>query len=116
MRIRKSSAEANILFTDMAVLAAGILLADYLKTDYSGFGVLTIAVIYGLRKSPMKSILGGCVTLTIMSIGEITAFFDLILIRFYNGKRGLNLKYVFYLFYPVHLFLLYLICYFMKIL
>jgi hypothetical protein len=94
---------------------AGMYLADILMTDYSGFGVLTIAVIYGLRKSHFKAMLGGCVTLTLMSIGEFTCFIDLLLISHYNGKRGLNLKYIFYAFYPVHLFLLYLVCYFMKL-
>lgn len=111
----KSLQKASILFADLAVLIAGMLLADRFKTDYSGFGVLTIAIMYGLRKSHFKSMLGGCITLTVMTFSEFTSFFDLILIRFYNGKRGLNLKYVFYLFYPVHLSLLYLICYFMKI-
>ncbi|MDD3174664.1 MAG: TraX family protein [Herbinix sp.] len=112
---KKSSLKASVWFADLGVLAAGMLLAELLKTDYSGFGVLTIAIMYGLRKSYMKSMLGGCITLTILSFSEFTAFFDLILIRFYNGKRGINLKYIFYLFYPVHLFLLYLICYFMKL-
>jgi hypothetical protein len=112
---KKTLPVASIRFADVAVLTAGMILADLLATDYSEFGILTIAVIYGLRKSHFKSMLGGCITLTVMSFMEIPAFFDLILIRFYNGKRGMNLKYVFYAFYPVHLLLLYLICYFMNI-
>jgi hypothetical protein len=112
---KKSLQTGSLRFTDLGILVAGFLLAQVLSTDYAGFGVLTIAVMYGLRKSHFKTMLGGCITLTIMSIGECTAFFDLLLIRRYNGKRGINLKYVFYLFYPVHLFLLYLICYFTKL-
>ena len=113
---KKSSLQtASVRFADLAILIVGMIFAEALMTDYSGFGILTIAIMYGLRKSPSKSILGGCITLTIMTLSEITAFFTLIPIRFYNGKRGLNLKYVFYLFYPVHLFLLYMICYFMNI-
>jgi hypothetical protein len=115
MRRTGSLRKACIRYGDLAIFVAGFLLAQVLKTDYSGFGILTIAIMYRFRRNHWKEMLGGCITLTIMSLGEITAFFDLILIRFYNGKRGLNLKYVFYLFYPVHLFLLYLICYFMKI-
>lgn len=111
----KSNQNANILLSDLVFLVAGFMLAEFLMTDYSGFGVLTIAVMYGLRRSAFKSMLGGCITLTIMSVGEVTAFFDLVLGYLYNGKRGLNLKYVFYLFYPVHLFILYLICRFMKL-
>jgi TraX protein. len=116
MTIRKKSPkEANVTFSYYAVLFAGMLLAKLLHTDYGGFGVLTIAIMYILRNNKMNSIVGGCVTLTIMSYGEFPSFLDLLLIRHYNGQRGLNLKYVFYLFYPVHLFLLYLICLFMKI-
>jgi signal transduction histidine kinase len=106
---------ASVRFADLTILVAGMFLGNLLKTDYSGFGVLTIAVIYGLRRNAFKSVLGGCITLTIMSFSEITAFLTLIPIRRYNGKRGLNLKYVFYAFYPVHLLILHTITYFMGI-
>jgi len=110
-----SFVKASVRFADIAILVAGMAAANLLKTDYSAFGVLTVAVMYGLRKKPFKAMLGGCITLTIMSFSEISCFFTLIPAYLYNGKRGINLKYVFYLFYPVHLFLLYWICYFMKI-
>jgi hypothetical protein len=113
---KKSSLQiASLRFADLAILATGMFLAEVLMTDYSALGILTIAVMYGLRKNHFKSMLGGCITLTIMSFSEITAFLVLIPARLYNGKRGLNLKYVFYAFYPVHLLLLHTICYFMNI-
>lgn len=107
---------ANVIYAAMAVLVIGMTIAEFLKTDYAGFGVLTIAVIYWLRRGYFISIMGGCATLTMMSVNEFPAFFALIPIWFYNGKRGLSLKYLFYIFYPVHLLLLYLICYFAGIL
>lgn len=114
--IKKTSIQtANMRFTKLGVLITGMVLADFLMTDYSGFGVLTIAIMYALRKSRFKAMLAGCTTLTIMQFSEFSSFFNLFLINRYNGERGWKLKYLFYLFYPVHLFLLYLICYFMKI-
>jgi TraX protein. len=114
--IKKTSLKtASVKFAYLAVMFAGMILAEILKTDYSGFGVLTIALMYGLRKDRFKAMASGCVTLTVLSLGEISAFFNLIFIHFYNGKRGFNLKYIFYLFYPVHLLVLYLICYLMKL-
>lgn len=106
---------ASVRFGDQIVLVAGMVLAGFLITDYSAFGIFTIALMYGLRKNKVKSGLGGCVALTVMSIYELTSFVALIPIALYNGQRGLKLKYLFYAFYPVHLFILYLICYFMKI-
>lgn len=114
--IKKTSIQkASIRFAKLAVLIAGMVLAEYLKSDYFGFGVLTIAVMYGLRRNRINAMLGGCTTLAIMSIGEFSSFLNLLLMNLYNGKRGCNLKYLFYLFYPVHLLVLYLIAYFMKI-
>jgi hypothetical protein len=107
--------KGSVLFADLLILVAGMLLAQLLRTDYSAFGILTIAVIYVLRKSNVKAVLGACITLTIMSLSELTAFFALIPAALYNGKRGWKMKYAFYIFYPGHLFLLYLICYFMGI-
>ena len=113
---RKGSFQkTGVVFADLLILVAGMLLAQLLRTDYSAFGILTIAVIYMLRKSNVKAVLGACITLTIMSLSELTAFFALIPAALYNGKRGWKMKYAFYIFYPGHLLLLYLICYFMGI-
>lgn len=100
----------GVFLAACTVLVAGMLLADFMITDYSGFGVLTIAVMYALRKEPAVSAMGGYFVLNIMSLSELAAIFALIPIGLYNGERGLRLKYVFYAFYPVHLFILYLIC------
>lgn len=112
---KKSFQSASILFTDLAIVFAGMWIAGLIQSDYGSYGVLTIAIMYILRRNKVNSMLGGCITLTIMSYGEITSLIDLLLIRFYNGERGLKLKYVFYLFYPVHLFILYLICKLIKV-
>lgn len=106
---------ASVRFGDIIVLVAAMALAEALKTDYSAFGIFTIALMYGLRKDKFKSAVGGCVALTVMSFMEITSFLALIPVKLYNGQRGLKLKYLFYAFYPVHLLVLYMICYFMKI-
>lgn len=107
---KKGPDQAWRMCGDMAALAAGMVGATLLRTDYGGMGVLTIAVMYALRKNKVRSMLGGCITLTIMSLEEAMAFFTLIPISQYNGERGLKMKYFFYVFYPAHLLILWLIC------
>lgn len=99
----------QVASADMTVLVLAMYLADFLNTDYAGMGVLTITAMYIFRKRKVLSVTAGCVVLSIMSISEIPAFLTLIPIALYNGKRGLKMKYFFYAFYPVHLFLLYLV-------
>ena len=94
---------------NITVLVLFMMLAELLQTDYAGMGVLTIGVMYFLRDRKALSIIGGSTVLTIMNSSEITAFLTAIPAAMYNGKRGLRMKYFFYAFYPVHLFLLYLI-------
>ena len=93
----------------MLVLFLGVILAELLRTDYGGGGVVAIAVMYAFRHSARKSMLGGCLILTVMAPVQVVGLVNLLLIKFYNGKRGLSLKYIFYLFYPSHLILLYMI-------
>lgn len=98
----------TVCASQTAVVLA-MLLADFLRTDYSGMGVLTIAAMYVFRKKKVISMLAGCVILSIMSLSEITAFFALIPVALYNGERGLKMKYFFYIFYPAHLLIIWLV-------
>ena len=93
---------------NITVLVLFMMLAELLQTDYAGMGVLTIAVMYRLRRRRTLSMAAGCVVLSVMSLTELPAFFAVIPIALYNGRRGLKMKYFFYAFYPVHLALLYL--------
>ena len=99
--------------TNLMVLFLLMWLADFLHTDYSGMGVLTITVIYILRRYKVLAMAGGCIVLTLMNLNEVSAFLTLIPIAKYNGKRGLKLKYFFYAFYPVHFLLLWMVTWFM---
>ena len=102
--------KAGKVFMKSGIAIAGIALAALLRTDYGAFGVLAIVVMYLLRKKRMKAVAVTCVVLTVFDFLEISSFLILLPIRFYNGKRGWSLKWVFYVFYPAHLFLLWLIC------
>lgn len=107
---RKWNQEKKNVFTYVVYpILAGLVVADLLKTDYAAWGVFTVLVIYYYRHKKVKAMAMGCLSLSIMSLMEVTAFFMLIPVSKYNGKRGMNLKYFFYAFYPVHITLLYLL-------
>lgn len=94
----------------LACLAAGICMAiaDAMATDYGARGVLCIAIMYLFRRNrELQIAMGGCSFLFFLD--EMAAPYAFISIALYNGKRGWNMKYFFYLFYPVHLLLLYLL-------
>lgn len=94
------------------VRAAELLLAmwaaDFLCTDYRFKGILLIAVYYFLRESrwAKHAVGAGWNLLWNRSIQMYGALASVLLI-FYNGKKGASMKYFFYLFYPLHLLVLY---------
>lgn len=79
-------------------------LADVLHTDYSGMGVALIVILYYFKTSKTAQILFGC----LLCASNPTALFGFIPVHFYNGTKGRDLKYFFYIFYPAHLLILYL--------
>lgn len=128
---------AEVLRTDYAAIGVGTIVAMYLvRQNYHAWAGIVAAIavvgilqyndlIVGLillaglmlvmflkRKSQYntRAMLAGCSVLTIAMPIEFTAFATVPMIANYNGQRGLQLKYVFYLFYPVHILLLWLVC------
>ncbi len=85
--------------------------AELLNTDYGGWGVLAVIAIYAFRNVNSNGFKWGVIALTVKNLFEGVAFLDLIPVKYYNGQRGRQMKYFFYAFYPVHLFLLFLIRY-----
>ena len=81
------------------------VVAEILNTDYGAFGVIAIMILYMLRDTPGKQAAVGAACFA----WEITAPLAFIPVYFYNGKRGLKMKYFFYVFYPLHLTLLVLL-------
>lgn len=91
----------NTLPVRAAGIVAGAALAELLHTDYGGFGVALIVLLYLLKdRKKRQCILGAC-----CCAWETTAPLAFLLIWFYNGQRGRQPKWFFYWFYPVHLLL-----------
>ena len=92
-------------------IATGIVTAELLRTDYHGFGVALIVVLYVLRLASPLNLFAGYLSICTLST-EYLAFTGFLLLLMYNGKRGRALgrmKYVFYIFYPLHIYLIYVI-------
>ena len=80
--------------------------------DYGFFGIL-LPVLIWLGKDKRQCIALSGIGLVLLSIGNPLLWFSLLalpLLALYNGTRGkVKLKYLFYIYYPVHLALIYLI-------
>lgn len=79
--------------------------AHVLQTDYGAMGVVLILVLYVLRQDRMLSCVAGYGAICFVG-GELWCFPAFLLIPWYNGKKGKNNKYFFYVFYPAHILLL----------
>lgn len=104
------------------VLAAGFAAGELLRTDYGGWGVVTVALLYLCRDGKyaklwlllaMAAVNGlGMGSLTVPVFGgempiQIFAVAALPVIWLYNGQAGpKGLRRAFYVFYPAHLLVL----------
>ncbi len=99
------------LFFWLVTGLGGCILAIWMNTDYSYIGVLLTVFFYCYRFDRKIQCMGGFLWL-FSTLGKIYYIWGLsaafLLIYFYNGKKGSGRgKYLFYLFYPAHLLLLY---------
>lgn len=102
MKMKDNALEWQLIF---CMGACGI--AEICNVDYGMRGILQIAGIYFCRYSPFLR----AIFIVLMNVfqGGLQIFGGLaaIPVSCYNGQRGRQLKYIFYLAYPVHLLLLY---------
>ena len=85
--------------------------AHYAETDYGAMGVALILVMWLLRDRPWtRDLAAGGVLAAMIPFGshwiELFGILSFPLMHLYNGQRGKQSKYFFYLFYPLHLLLL----------
>ena len=90
-------------------IAAATATAGLFKTDYGIWGVLVIVSFALFRNREwQRNVLAGCFLLG-SSAFEAVGLVDFVFFHFYNGRRGRQAKSFFYVFYPAHLFLLWLL-------
>ncbi len=92
-----------------------LIISEYLKFDYGSYGIISIFIFYKFKEKKMLiSFLFLLVNIVYIVSGkifsiQIFSLFSLIFIFKYNGKEGKKNKQFFYLYYPTHILLLYLL-------
>lgn len=102
--------ERNVLYSVLATIGA-ILLAEMMATDYGAGGILIILCFYLLRNRQVEKQVA-FVAMNSLYYGwgvQTYAGLAAIPMLLYQGEQGPKMKYFFYLFYPAHLLILYLI-------
>ena len=118
--LKRRTAPAFVLIG--AARVAAVWLLEVFCTDYGGWGMLLVAMFYGVRRAPYgqaAKMAAQAVGLAFFCIGvmggvtiELWALTALVPIWLYNGQRGFSHKavqYGFYAFYPLHILILSLI-------
>lgn len=91
------------------VLSTFMFLAKLLKTDYSYKGIFAIFLLYIGRNSRLLTSLSILIGFYFEAHLYGVVYFSIVLILLYNGKKGTMNKWIFYLFYPGHLMILYIL-------
>ena len=93
-----------------AAVALTAAAAELFATDYGFSGVTLVFFFYILRDKPMAARVWaslGVFCLMIGSFFEAWCLMSALPLMLYNGEKGAGLKWTFYLFYPLHLLMIY---------
>ena len=110
----------NILFGIICAIAIA-LIAEVSRCDYGYYGVAIIFIFHIFKNKKLLMNIGFilCTFLFYLKNLIYSSYFEtylliilytclsLVFINLYNNKKGKDIKYVLYLFYPIHLLLLY---------
>ncbi|HEX3075441.1 MAG TPA: TraX family protein [Lachnospiraceae bacterium] len=98
------------LMGTFAVAMVAMFASQLLFTDYNIYGILLILCFYMMRGQKIVLAIAIVAITVIMSHPiQYVAVVAFVPIFLFNGRKGPNVKYLFYAFYPVHLLILYLI-------
>lgn len=101
----------KVLCVFIVILA--MALAFFLRFDGSFGGILLIAVCYFYRKNEKKRLVAGFIAIALLSVGfgplQLLAIAAFGIYHFYNGTESVKSKKNYYLIYPVHLLVLFLL-------
>lgn len=102
------------------VVAFCVLLGALLRVDYGWYGVLSVFVLYATRKQKWGRIVAFAGLNLIYYYPRLFLAYSLpnlisylctslptFLLLFYNGKLGRKIQYLYYIFYPAHMLILY---------
>lgn len=108
----------------IGILCAFVLgiIAEFCKFDYGFYGIAIIFLFYLFRNKKFKMCLSFIIIVILRTLYSLYIYSfnisfiysslfvvgTLFFICLYNGKKGRNIKYLLYFFYPVHLLLIYL--------
>ena len=101
---RKNASPKIKLIIDIviAIIFAGI--GQLTKVDYFWFIPLLIFVLYKARGDKKTQLIAGAITY----YWEVIGMFSFLILALYNGEKGKSSKYLFYIFYPLHLLIIWL--------
>ena len=111
-RLGLSRLARGVLLVPCAIGGAWLALA--LDVDYHAFGVLLVCGLYLARDSRVAQLAVGAALAAAYCLVhndwmEMYSIVGMACFLLYNGRRGRGMKYFFYLFYPLHLLLLWMI-------
>lgn len=103
--IEKKYKKNQVFLLKILIVVATAIISELIHADYGMFGVLAAFIMFTLNRTDKQRALSIFPAFAFeMQLPMV--FLASPLIYFYNGKKGLNLKYVFYAFYPLHLLLI----------
>lgn len=117
-KIKSKQFLSNFIGFVIVILLAYV--AEILNTDYGFWGVIVVFMFYMLKGKKLVTALTFFALCIIKYLPELIlsnfhivyvllalcTFLPIIFINEYNGKQGIKLKYLLYIFYPLHLLLL----------
>ena len=118
---KKKATAILCLMVSFGIIAVTMYFAVEIGLDYGWFGLALILLFFFLREKPEKyddvrvrffilALRSGALFILIHCFyyeSEIYALFALIPITAYNGEKGRSIRWFFYVFYPVHLLVIY---------